>query len=224
MLRYLIWSAVVLSPFASSIIPRCRSHADVNTLLSEDVDSPQWKAIWNHTCSHKVAPYCTKNITVSYYEMRPFTRKTQFKSSPQGLLQKILGMALAECCGNCLSISYRPVENRTALISVPNKNNSDVLFPVFSQGRFYQYNSTLPILTLPVIHMSGAMFITKSSISAKIFAKEVVEAILDIWPLLGVGILLAFAAGVVIWIIDTWWNKEHFPRRFVTGAFEGKDA
>ena len=115
----------------------------------------------------------------------------------------------------------RQVKTRAELISLENKNNSDILLPIFSQGRQYQLNSTLPQMHVPVIQLSSAMFIIKSSISATIFAKEVVMAIIDIWPLLGVALLLAFAAGVAIWIVDTWSNKEHFPRRFVSGAFEG---
>lgn len=217
-----IWVVFVI-PSTSSIIPRCRSSNYHNKLFTGQLTTNDWKELWNRTCSSELAIPCKKNITVSYFEMNPFTTGDHLDSrnSTRGVLQQILALALGECCGNCLNMTFRKVKSRSELISIENKENSDILFPVFTQGRFYQYNSTLPMLTIPLIQMSGAMFITRSTISAKIFAKEVVLAIIDIWPLLGVGILLAFAAGVVIWIVDTWWNKEHFPRRFATGAFEG---
>lgn len=184
-----------------------------------------YQKAWSTPCSPQVRRICNKTVTLSYMEMPPFTNQAQINKTiwaADGLLQQIVSVALAECCGNCINIKYRYARNRTELISIENKNNSDILLPIFSQGQQHQFNSTLPMMNIPVIQLTSAMFIIKSSISATLFAKEVVIAIIDIWPLLGVAILMAFAAGVLIWIIDTWWNKEHFPRRFVTGAFEGK--
>ena len=183
-----------------------------------------YQKAWETPCSEQVRDICNQTVTLSYMEMQPFTSSEKINKTiwpTGGLLQQIISVALAECCGSCINIKYKYVQNRTELISIDNKNNSDILLPIFSQGRYHQYNSTLPMMNIPVIQLSSAVFIIKSSISATLFTKEIVMAIIDIWPLLGVAILLAFAAGVAIWIIDTWWNKEHFPRRFVTGAFEG---
>ena len=184
-----------------------------------------YQKAWSTPCSPQLRKICNKTVTLSYMEMQPFTSRAQINKTiwaGDGLLQQIISVALAECCGNCINIKYRYMHNRTELISINNKNNSDILLPIFSQGQLHQFNSTLPMMNIPIIQLTSAMFIIKSSISATLFAREVAMAIIDIWPLLGVAILMAFAAGVAIWIIDTWWNKEHFPRRFVTGAFEGK--
>ena len=206
----------------STLIPRCRSKLHSH----DEFRMNSYKELLNEPCNGTLNSVCRKNITISYFEMEPFSTGENFTTmksyTNEGLIQKILFTALSECCGSCLNITFRKVANRSVLISVKNKESSNILFPIFTQGRIHQFNSTLPLFTIPMVQLSGAMFITKSTISAKLFAEEVVMAIIEIWPLLGVAILLAFAAGVIIWIIDTWGNKEHFPRRFVTGAFEGK--
>lgn len=46
-------------------------------------------------------------------------------------------------------------------------------------------------------------------------------AVLDTWPLFLIAILMAVTAGCLMWILDTWFNEEQFPRRFPKGIFEG---
>ncbi|XP_066928863.1 uncharacterized protein [Clytia hemisphaerica] len=218
----LMIAALVIVAMTKASRPRCKSNFrfDRDNPNNDDIYAKAWRT----PCSKDVEPICNQSVIISWMQMQPFTsaqilNKTVWPTT--GLLQQIISVALAECCGNCLNITFKYVENRTQLISFENKEESDIILPTFSQGRQYQVNSTLPMLNIPVIQLSSAMFIIKSSISATLFAHEVVMAIIDIWPLLGVAILLCFAAGVAIWIVDTWWNKEHFPRRFVSGAFEG---
>ena len=184
-----------------------------------------YKNSWKRNCKENVQKACRKNITVSYFEMEPFSTADAFtynKWPTSGVLQQIISVALSQCCGSCINITFNKVNNRSELIDSRTKEISDIIFPVFSQGTPYRVNATFSYFNVPIIHLSGAMFITKSVISAKIFATEVIKAIIDIWPLLGVSILLAYAAGVLIWIIETWSNREDFPRIFIRGSFEGK--
>jgi len=206
----------------SGIRPRCKSTFLFNR--NNPNNNEIYSKAWQTPCSTQLQHICNKTIILSNIQMMPFSsglriNKTEWPKD--GLLQQILSVALAECCGTCLNLTIKDAGNRSNLISITNKESSDILLPIFSQGHQYQLNSSLPLMNIPVIQLSSAIFITKSSISATIFAEEVVKAIIDIWPLLGVAILLAYVVGVLLWIIDTWSNKEHFPRRFITGAFEG---
>ena len=54
------------------------------------------------------------------------------------------------------------------------------------------------------------------------FGREIANAVIDLWPLLGLSILFAYASGVIMWMVDTWSNKDHFPRQFLSGTFEGE--
>lgn len=204
--------------------PKCYRR---NNLLSFDemMNPSNYKKARKEACSTEISKICTKNITISYFPMEPFTNAEILNESvtinEKGILQKILRVALAQCCGNCIKLKYENVHDRKILTNITTKTHSDILLPMFSQGLAYHTNSSIPQFTIPLVHLSGAMFITKKGLSPKLFARDVVVAIFDIWPLFGVSLLLTFTAGVVIWIIDTWTNRAEFPRRFVTGAFEG---
>ena len=50
---------------------------------------------------------------------------------------------------------------------------------------------------------------------------EVLASILELWPLLIILLILAFLAGFVAWVIETWTNKDEFSRSFVIGLLDG---
>ena len=223
-----MWTSFLIIQFVISSTyqhyPKCYRS---NNLLSFDemMNPSNYKKARKEACSTEISKICTKNITISYFPMEPFTNAEILNESvtinEKGILQKILRVALAQCCGNCIKLKYENVHDRKILTNITTKTHSDILLPMFSQGLAYHTNSSIPQFTIPLVHLSGAMFITKKGLSPKLFARDVVVAIFDIWPLFGVSLLLTFIAGVVIWIIDTWTNRAEFPRRFVTGAFEG---
>lgn len=223
-----MWTSFLIIQFVISSTyqhyPKCYRS---NNLLSFDemMNPSNYKKARKEACSTEISKICTKNITISDFPMEPFTNAEILNESvtinEKGILQKILRVALAQCCGNCIKLKYENVHDRKILTNITTKTHSDILLPMFSQGLAYHTNSSIPQFTIPLVHLSGAMFITKKGLSPKLFARDVVVAIFDILPLFGVSLLLTFIAGVVIWIIDTWTNRAEFPRRFVTGAFEG---
>ena len=178
-------------------------------------------------CNPQVNNTCRrfKNVKTSYFEMKPFTSHDpkQLNMPPakrsfsHGIVQHIMHIALIECCGSCIINTITKLSNHSQLCGIQSKNNSDVRFPIFTQG-----TSDGKSHTIPLVKLSGAVFIIKSAVAPTQFGRAVFSAIMEIWPLLGLSLLLAYISGVLIWIVDTWSNKEHFPRRFLTGAFEGK--
>lgn len=126
-------------------------------------------------------------------------------------------VAIAECCGKCINIKDTRVYNHTWLSNIHSRNTSDIRFPVFYDQN-YRCNSNI----IPLMKLSGAVFIIKRAVVATTFGRKIFQAIIALWPLLGLSLLLAYASGVIMWFIDTWSNKDHFPRRFLSGTFEGK--
>ena len=176
-------------------------------------------SIKREKCNEATKTICTgiKKLRIRYFEMKPFTLNDpgNSKSLFSGILQHIIHIALTECCGNCSDMTNSSVLNHTYLTSAWVRNRSDLRYPIFSQEK----SETSGII--PVIKQSGAVFIIKSALSPTEFGKAVAKAVMDIWPLLGLSLLFAYAAGVIIWLVDTWSNKDHFPRQFLNGTFEG---
>ena len=119
--------------------PRCKSNFrfDRDNLNNNEIYSDAWQT----PCSKDVEKICNQSVILSWIEMQPFTsaqilNKTIWPTT--GLLQQIISVALAECCGSCLNITFKYMENRTQLISFENKEESDIILPTFSQGRQYQ--------------------------------------------------------------------------------------
>ena len=201
--------------------PRC----NVDFFFNGDLNQQNRKS-WQRNCSQNVEVICKKNITISYFSMLPFIDDETIGADywpVAAVLQQIISAALSQCCGNCLKITFNKVGNRTQLTDINTKAKSDILYPMFTQGVPNRMNTTRSPLTIPIIKLSTAMFITALTIPPKLFAIEVLQAIYDLWPLFGVAIMLAFGAGVVMWFLDTWYNKDQLPRRFIPGSFEGKN-
>ncbi|XP_047140437.1 uncharacterized protein LOC101240607 [Hydra vulgaris] len=174
-------------------------------------------------CSHDVKAICTKNISVSYISMPPFTDGNIFglKNWSGAFLTQIVSAALSQCCGNCLNITFNKLEFRSQLTETITKLNSDIIYPMFTQGAPNRINFSQSPLIIPLVKLSTAMLITELNIPPTLFAVNIFHAICSVWPLFGVSIMLAFTAGVVMWFSDTWYNKVQLPRSFIPGSFEG---
>ncbi|XP_065672675.1 uncharacterized protein LOC101238360 [Hydra vulgaris] len=199
--------------------PRC----NLDFLFDGDLIE-QNKISWERNCSSDIKAICKKSITISYFSMPPFTDDNTFSKNYwpfEAILTQIISAGLSQCCGNCLQIVFNKVDNRSQLTDVNTKIKSDIVFPMFTQGAPNRVNTTRSPSTIPIIKLSTAMFITTLSIPPQLFARDVLIAIYNLWPLFGVSIMLAFTSGVVMWYLDTWYNKEQLPRRFIPGSFEG---
>ncbi|XP_065671343.1 uncharacterized protein LOC101240683 isoform X1 [Hydra vulgaris] len=198
--------------------PRC----NLDFSFSNDINLQKSsnKISWERKCSQNVESICIKNITVAYFSMPPFTDNNTFGANnwPGVVLTQIISAALSQCCGSCLQITFNKLENQSQLISNNNKYSIDIIFPIFTQRALNRVESSS---TIPVIKLSAALFFTKLNILPTMFAQDIFRAIYSLWPLFGVSTMLAYVAGVIIWFLDTWYNKEQLPRRFIPGSFEG---
>ena len=59
---------------------------------------------------------------------------------------------------------------------------------------------------IPVLEMPNAFFITERK-SDRERTIEMIQGVLELWPLLIICLLMALIAGGLIWVMDTWSNK-----------------
>jgi len=53
------------------------------------------------------------------------------------------------------------------------------------------------------------------------YPKKLLMSVFEAWPVLILTILLSLLAGVFLWLLDTWFNEQEFPRTFFRGSWEG---
>ena len=151
---------------------------------------------------------CRKQLHFTKLQVQPFVN----------ILQVIVDHVLGICCGRCRNSSSDLVRN----IKVENLNDSvlnssSIVFPVLGVGsatRIYGYHY------IPLIKLKSGYYITRA-VTPEQKMKSLVEACANLWPLLIIMLLLCFIAGFAIWLTDTWFNEEEFPRQFFSGVYEG---
>ena len=121
------------------------------------------------------------------------------------------------CCGTCTKSVIVNNFTQTNTMNLSSINSSHFVFPI-------RGNSALKKLYgfhyIPIIEVPPTFLITKRVHSEEILEHLVVSCS-ELWPLLLMCILMAIIAGFPVWLIETWINKDEFPRSFLIGIFEG---
>ena len=149
------------------------------------------------------------------------TKIVLIKTKPYstGAGTEVLLNALSNCCGDFIksfdirNTSSLSKDNGTAL-----KSGAAFIFPVFSYanseivyGHYY----------IPLYDTPGAFYVTAKQ---HFNLSDLVNRCFSLWPLLAICIFMAIIAGWIAWLLDTWSNKEEFPRVFFRGWFEGENS
>ena len=146
---------------------------------------------------------CKRTFNISYIYLPPYD------SGDMEWIETIL----KKCCGTCAK--YEKINNFLNITEVtPSSiNSSDFIFPFLSSvtttklyGFYY----------LPYIDAPKALYVTRTDEEITLF-----KSILQLYPLIIICLLLAVVSGFIAWIIETWSNKEEFPRAFLIGWFDG---
>ena len=155
----------------------------------------------------KTCTNCRSLFNVARFRRHSFSSKTLVQISDM----------LHRCCGNCtkyyLTDIFTAIDdtNRTYL------DKFDIIYPAHAE-------SSLTLLHgfhfIPVYNIPSAYYFTIQKSDRKI-ALSMVYGCLNMWPLLAICILMSFIAGFIAWIMETWSNKEEFPRPFLHGLLEG---
>ena len=192
---------LIVAILSSGIL--CKNESDKCIYIHEYMNLPLSDV---NNCKHKSV--CNKTFDVYYLRIKPYYNKE--------IIYLFEGI-LKSCCGcfNGTKIRSKHSTKNYERTSVELITQADFLFPIAASsssetvyGRYF----------IPLYEMHGAYYIT---IKKSFTLMQLLTACLELWPLLIACILMAILSGFVAWILETWVNKEEFPRQFFSGWFEG---
>ena len=149
---------------------------------------------------------CKRKFNISYINLPPYnTVKIEGLKFVQDILTK--------CCWPC--VTYEEINNfpNITMVTAFALNSSDFIFPIVASvttRKLYGFYYS------PYINAPKALYITRKDDEITLL-----QIILRLGPVIIVCLLLALVSGFIAWIIETWSNKEEFPRSFLIGWFEG---
>ena len=145
---------------------------------------------------------CKKRFYISYVKLEPY--------SPE-----IVTDLLRTCCGECINVTEVNVLTKISQITPSIMNTSHFVFPVLGRSNIltlygYQF---IPLIQIPNIY-----YITNKP---EDLMYQLITSCFNMWPLTIICFLLVTISGFIGWLLDTWVNKQQFPRHFFIGWFEG---
>eukprot|EP00111_Clytia_hemisphaerica_P017640 TCONS_00052178-protein len=182
------------------------------------------KSFQNCTLIKERNPICGRDITVVYSPNPPFAMEGKNSSAGfgtgqyKGILFGILEETIIKtCCMSCNKLNILPPVG--FIDKFHNREKYDLILPIEGGENNKMFFSTpfYPLMTLKAI-----AFIGKPPVQPNVDLLEIVfDTVWSSWSLVLLAIMMAFAAGSAIWVLDTWYNKPQFPRSFPRGPFEG---
>lgn len=167
-------------------------------------------------CRHgaKMCPACIK---VSWFIRPPYTLQ---KQNTVGILPALVNLMLNKCCGNltssCWEVIHRSPETDPEQLRSTVKD-SHIIYPVLVDKQDMTSENRHLIGLVPP--GSIAFIVPKGEPDS--YPKKLLMAVFEAWPVLILTILLSILAGAFLWLLDTWFNEEQFPRTFFRGSWEG---
>ena len=146
---------------------------------------------------------CKRNYKVSSINLPPY--------STANLLEKIVH----KCCGHCVNFTYINFFKNITEVTLHSINTSDFIMPFVAKSSavsLYGYHF------IPLVDVPTAFYITPKN---KSVLESLILKCLNLYPLIVICLLMAIISGFIAWSLETWYNKEEFPRTFLTGLFEG---
>ena len=174
---------------------KCLLKLDLNICYSTDVVN-----FTNIDCHE--ANVCHKQFNISYVKLEPYTFE-------------IIVDLLRICCGNCVNVSNVKTLSKLSEILPSAISLSHLVFPVLGRSdvlRLYGYHF------IPLVETPNIFYITYK---AENLMHQLILSCINMWPLIIICLLLVVISGFIGWIMETWINKEEFPRPFLIGWFEG---
>lgn len=145
---------------------------------------------------------CAKTYNISYIQTEPYNFF-------------LIDFVIRACCGPC--VKYRVINTFEYIsqISHTSITSSHFVFPVLgpSDATRLHGHRFMPLLDPPVL------FYIKAKDNSSMV--HLLSSCLHMWPLIVVCLLLASLSGFICWAMETWNNRDEFPRSFLVGWLEG---
>ena len=124
---------------------------------------------------------------------------------------------LESCCGNCAkpvkSVSFKNISE----VTISSINTSDIIYPILGRANTETLHG---FWYIPFNDIPSAYYVTKMKTPVETI-ESIFNGLSDLWPLLLFCLLFALIAGYIVWVLETYGNKEEFPRGFIGGTLEG---
>ncbi|XP_047138624.1 uncharacterized protein LOC100206068 isoform X1 [Hydra vulgaris] len=182
---------------------------------------------------------CPKFIQMSWYNNPPYIYSSKSRNGSlivNGIFPTVLTKMINDVCGQC-ELGHGPSEivwdgnskelsntkkgygdiSKDVMQLDSSASGYDMIFPLSNVQNVdtYQNNYCVALLNSPGV----ALIVSKPNENASSIA--MFNAILNAWPILVLVIVMATLAGILIWILETYWNEKQFPRSFTSGMGEG---
>ena len=149
---------------------------------------------------------CRGDINISYINIRPYSDHR---------FSAVIDRMLLARCGNCTKLKRINTFSNITEVTPSSTNTSQFIWPVFGHSdatKLYGYSF------LPIIHLRSAYHINRMRENLVL---KVAKKCFELYPLLLVCVTVAVLTGFIAWILETWVNKDEFPRPFFVGWFDG---
>lgn len=145
---------------------------------------------------------CRKVFNITYIQLEPYS-------------VDVVSDLLRTCCGPCIQYDRVRTVKKISDASHEIRNTSHFLFPVLGRAnteKAYGYHF------IPLIETRIVYYITHKPHD---LIHQLIIACVNMWPLVVICLLMIIVSGFCGWLMETWGNKEEFPRPFFNGWFEG---
>lgn len=145
---------------------------------------------------------CNKQYNISYVQYPPYSTS------------QLLENMLMKCCGQCIHIHLGKQLMNVSEITFQSMNESDFILPFLAQSsaRMLHGFYFIPLIDAPNLFLFTTKYTT--------LMEDLILGCLRRYTIIVLCLLVAFIAGFIIWIMETWSNESHFPRGFLPGIFE----
>ncbi|KAK3717533.1 hypothetical protein QZH41_013793, partial [Actinostola sp. cb2023] len=181
-------------------------------------DGVSSKTFYVETCN------CHRTMYSNWWSNPPYT-----KQNVTGIFPTMLEMLTTKCCGACAEHPRTEIDftnsssQSAALKSNENQVRRDIEevtemhFPITGRDGQMVYND---FAFVPLVESGGTVFMTMVDEPGK-KARMVVASVFSLWPMCMAVFVSAFFAGILMWLMDTFFNTEEFPRSPFRGIMEG---
>ena len=128
-----------------------------------------------------------------------------------GIFPPILTLVVRSCCGECeehghTTINFPTSKDSETLVKEAIDDRTELSFPIY--GRMEQTDYSNEYGFAPLVQSAGVAFIIPGAPPGAA-ALMVVRAVFDLWPLIVTMFISAFFAGIIMWLLVSWFADNH---------------
>ncbi|XP_044183373.1 uncharacterized protein LOC114961704 isoform X1 [Acropora millepora] len=171
---------------------------------------------------------CGQKFTTSWRRYEPYANVTD-DGKPGQIIPSVLQRMVDECCGSCVAYERTVVDFKTDGLGNKSGKNSnrfllesldtstDFTFPVHGDSLQDSYKGGYGYV--PVIESSGVAFIVNPNVSET--QSTLFASLMRCLPVLLLPVVTAYAAGIIVWILERNKNSSDFNPSFIEGSWDG---